>query len=267
MPAKLEAMAGLHDAQVWPRWVGQYRVHRAAYFGAYWTWTPESPFRLVTNYSGGRLEYTTPQDFRALVLLRREMTERMCAVRDAIAHELQTIGERCPTVGSQRWRPLADEFDVPAVELAIAVGEAQAAPARVPAPAEVHAVLKACEELAIVNPLISAWELWQALRMWQAGIDLVTDTMADLIRELAHLSPAELSFATFGEIGARQIIAIERNQRLERGLGGDPRRCASQWGQWSRAERLWSKVARAEAEESRPDAGYRYANGLPLRPA
>jgi len=265
MPAKLDVMTGLYDAQIWPKWVEQYRNHRAAHFGAYWTWTSESPFRLVTNHSGGRMEYTTPRDFGLLVRLRREMTERMCAVRDAIADELAEVGRRCPAVIEQRWRPVGDEFDVPAIELAVAVGEAQVAPARAAAPAEVHAVLEACSELAIVNPLIRAWELWQALRLWQAGIDLVTDTMADLIRELGHLSPAELSFATHGEIGARQIVSLERNQRLERGLLGDPRRCASQWGQWNRAQRMWSKVARLEAEASRPDAGFRFANGLPLR--
>lgn len=264
MPAKIVFMAGLYDAQVWPRWVEQYRSHRAAYFGAYWTWAPGAPFRLVTNHSGGRSEYSTASDLRELVVFRREMTERMCAVRDAIAGELQEVGRLCPNVVEQRWRPLADEFDVPAIELAIAVGEAQVAPARVSAPAEVRAVLEACDELAIMNPLIRAWELWQAMRLWQAGLDLLTDTLADLVRELGHLSPAELSFAAQGMIGARQLVALERDQRLERGLVGDPRRCGSQWGRWSRAERMWSKVARVEAEASRPDAGFRFANGLPL---
>lgn len=264
MPAKLDVMTGLYDAQVWPRWVEQYRSHRAVNFGAYWTWTPQSPFRLVTNHSGGRTEYTTARDFGDLVRLRRQMTERMCAVRDAIAAELEDVGRRCPNVIEQRWRPVADEFDVPAIELAVAIGEAQVAPARVGAPAEVPAVLEACRELAIMNPLIRAWELRQVLSLWEAGIDLVTDTMADLMGELGHLSPAELSFATQGEIGARQIVALERNQRLERGLPGDPRRLLSQWGQWNRAQRMWSKVARVEAEASRPDAGFRFANGLPL---
>lgn len=264
-PAKIRFMAGVYDAQVWPHWIEQYRSHRAVYFGAYWTWTPNSPFRLVANYSRGRLEYTTPRDFLCLLRLRRDMTERQCAVRDSIAQELGKIARACPSVVDQRWQPLAFEFDVPAAELAIAIGEAQAAPARLSAPAEVHAALEACNELAVMNPVIRAWELWQVLQLWEAGLDLVTDTMADLIRELDHLSPDELSFATHGEISARQIVALELNQRLERGLPGDPRRCASQWGQWSRAERMWSKLARTEADQTRPDAGYRYANGLPLR--
>lgn len=260
----MKVMAGLRDAQVWPNWIEQYRAHRAVYFGAYWTWTPNSPFRLVANHAHGRLEYTSPRDFQSLVRLRRDMTERLCAVRDSIAHELAVIARSCPSVVDQRWQPLAAEFDVPAAELAIAVGEAQSAPARLPAPSEVYAALEACDELAVMNPVIRAWELWQVLQLWEAGLDLVTDTMADLIRELDHLSPAELSFAAQGEIGARQVASLELNQRLERGLLGDPRRCSSQWGQWGRAERMWSKLARTEAEQSRPDAGYRYANGLPL---
>lgn len=264
IPVKIEVMAGLRDAQVWPHWIEQYRTHRAVYFGAYWTWTPNSPFRLVASHSRGRLEYTTPRDFQCLVRLRRDMTERLCAVRDSIAQELVAIARACPSVVDQRWQPLAFEFDVPAAELAIAIGEAQAAPARLSAPSEVYAALEACDELAVMNPVIRAWELWQVLQLWEAGLDLVTDTMADLIRELDHLTPAELSFAAQGEISARQVAALELNQRLERGLLGDPRRCASQWGQWSRAERMWSKLARTEADRTRPDAGYRYANGLPL---
>ena len=58
-----------------------------------------------------------------------------------------------------------------------------------------------------MNPVIREWELWQAMRLWQAGLDLLTDTLADLVRELGHLSPAELSFAAQGMIGARQLVA------------------------------------------------------------
>ena len=240
----------------------QYRSHRASYIGATWHWQPHEPGLIVTAYTGGRVEFPHARDLRFLMDVSVRLQESLAAARDQFAVELARIRPVMPAE-DQPWSSLAAEFDLHRTLLAVADGEAKVNPARVAPPGEVAVIRQICDGLAICNPIIVAWELWQVVTLWQAAADTAEDLIADLLFEL-ELNDDELLAATGGLLRPAVASGLVRRQRAMRGEPGDQRRVPDQWRGWSHDQRRWSKISQAEAERHMDNPYVRWQRGLPL---
>lgn len=258
----MSGMSTVPTSPIWRAWVEQYRAHRASYIGATWHWQPHEPGLILTTYTGGRVEFTHARDLAFLLQVSERLQETLAAARDQVAVELAQIRPVMPREDPP-WTALAAEFDLHRTRLAVAAGEAEVNPARVPPPGEVAVIRQICDGLAICNPLVVAWELWQVVTLWQAAADTLDDLLADLLLEL-DLDDGSLLAATAGRLRPAAAGGLIRRQRAMRGEPGDPRRVPDQWQGWSHDERRWSKISRVEADRHMDNPYVRWQRGLPL---
>lgn len=200
-------------------WLDDLRWHKHMFRQSRFQWTGEHAIDIVTRGTGGQLEFTELRHLRRLQAEQDEIAAY--GTQCTLAMGAPLAAAAAAVTGG--WPVVAD-----AVGLAVGQAKATAAlvewePLQEPTP-DVRRVLRG---LPFSNPLIQVWELKQLSRLFDAAVQLLEDTICDLLLELlqAH-SPQKLVEA----LATQRLDPTNRADRARsaRGAPGDPRRTPHQ---------------------------------------
>ena len=221
-PPRATQAAGTARVKRSALWVDDLRWHKQMFRQSRFQWTGEHAVDIVTRGTGGRLEFTDVRHLRRLQREQNEIADYTTQCRMAMGAPLR---EAAGTV--------VGGWDTVAEVLGLSAGNAKATeylasftPAAERTNPDVRRVLR---QLPFSNPLIQVWELKQLVNLFQAAVDLVEDTLCDLLLELSSSHPPSvLMAATLPQLQALTPAKRVEWARKERGGPGDPRRTPRQ---------------------------------------
>ncbi len=205
-------------------WVEDITWHRHMFDQSYFQWGPDEALEAAVRFTRGRVVHETPRHLGLLDQQLGELIEYTQQVEDGMALFLAEGEAR----RSEDWATALQLMGMTqrkADEIRWRVSHSPAVPN-----AEVDQALKGWP---LPNPYSQVWELRQAHAMWSAAVDILEDTVCDLVSELAPRHGwVNLAFVTSCRSG-EDLEDRVRHQRARRGLPGDERRVPRQvWDGW-----------------------------------
>lgn len=200
-------------------WLDDLRWHKHMFRQSRFQWTGEHAIDIVTRGTGGRLEFTEVRHLRRLQAEQDEIaaygTQCTLAMGAPLAAAAATV------VGG--WQVVADAVGLPVGQAKATAALVEWEPLQAPTP-DVRRVLRG---LPFSNPLIQVWELKQLSRLFDAAVQLLEDTICDLLLELSASHPPEQLVEALATQRLDPMTRIDR-ARSARGGPGDPRRTPHQ---------------------------------------
>lgn len=200
-------------------WLEDLDWHKRMYRSSRFRWGNHHVLQVLHRHTGGQSSFTTLEDLRLLQLYQAQVCDLSTRVRDALAGPLAQARD----VVGPSWEPAADAVGLSVIECRMITWCAQVAPAP-PHPGADLNVERVLHKLPFTNPLTQAWELKQLWRLYEAAVDVLEDTICDLVDELRPTRPASVLMEitnSLSEHGLQQRVDAARTRR---GLPGDPRR-------------------------------------------
>lgn len=214
------AGAAVQDSETAARWLEDLQWWQRAYRPAKVKWLVERIVGVATSATGGRVDFTTVADLALLARFQEPVVEIVEQVRAGAAPMLLQARD---VLGGPGWVPVAQALQMSTGECERAVQSAAGVRIGEPAAAAVGQALRLAEGV-YSNPLVQAWELRHMWLGYEAAVDLLEDTLCDLVVELRERHELEtLAVAT----GDREVGRLElrvAKARSARGGPGDDRR-------------------------------------------
>ena len=203
-------------------WLDDLRWHKQMFRQSRFQWTGEHAVDIITRHTGGQVEFTDVRHLRRLQHEQDEIAAYTGQCRTAMGEPLREAAHT--VIGS--WNAVAEAVGLDAGHLKAIEDLSVGAKPQERTNPDVRWVLR---QLPFSNPLIQVWELKQLVNLFQAAVDLVEDTLCDLLLELSSSHPpAVLMAATIPELWALTPAKRVEWARKERGGPGDPRRTPRQ---------------------------------------
>jgi hypothetical protein len=196
--------------------------HRRMFNQSKFRWAPEDAIEIAMQRTRGRVFFETPAHLRKLDAQLYDLREYTGQIQDAMAAPLREARRR-----GTRKAPTAKGFEL----IGLTMQEARfiidtAYPVDPTRPN--RAAQRALRGIPLPNPYNQVWELRQMHSMYQGAVNLLEDTLCDLVLELAPRQGWEhLASLTVNHYGQQLRWRVEE-QREERGEPGDPRRHPAQ---------------------------------------
>lgn len=201
-------------------WLDDLRWHKHMFRQSRFQWTGEHAVDIITRHTGGQVEFSTVRHLRRLQREQDEIADYTTQCRLAMGDALDAAAGTL--VGG--WAAVADAVGLD-VGHAKAIGElASFTSAKERTNPDVRRVLR---QLPFSNPLIQVWELKQLVNLFQAAVDLVEDTLCDLLDELADVHPPAVLMEAAGQQSLLPVARVDWARKARGGLG-DPRRVPRQ---------------------------------------
>lgn len=204
------------------QWVEDMTWHRHMFDQSYFQWGPHDALEVALKATHGRLVHESPKHLQVLDRQLSDLVELTGQIEDAMACYLEEAQTQGPEV----------DWDMGLQLLGMSqrdVDEIQWRVSHCPAVHNVEAD-KALRGWPLPNPLSQVWELRQVHSLWSAAVDIVDDTVCDLVTELAPKHGwGNLAYLTVrgNEDFLRQRVQWQRDHR---GDPADPRRrCGQVW--------------------------------------
>lgn len=198
-------------------WIEDMTWHRQMFRGSYYRWVPEDAFALALRWVRGTCVFETPAGLRVIDTARWDMGRPHGALFSAMASRLRRVRTE---LHPSQWHEALELVALTGYEPRLMLQELD------PVPASANAdVARAVRGWPSRNPLSELWELKQFNSLWRAADDVLGDTFADLVIELAprygweHLTTMVRACST-----PRALQFMVECQRKDRGEPGDPRR-------------------------------------------
>lgn len=200
-------------------WLEDMTWHRRMYDQSKFRWVPEDPMAIALQWTRGRVEFTTPGHLRRLDVQLHALRDYAAGIQDAMLDPLALARNRCRdyAAGLQLVGMTSTEVDI--LRHSALSGKVHNHPE----------ARRALRGIPLPNPFSQVWELRQMHGMYAAADNILEDTFCDLANELADkrgwdsLAPLTLHHHT-----GRGLQMRVSQQRLARGLPGDPRRIMEQ---------------------------------------
>lgn len=203
-------------------WLDDLRWHKQMFRQSRFQWTGEHAVDIITRHTAGQVEFT---DVRHLHRLQHEQNEINAYTGQCRTAMGEPLREAVRTVVGG-WDAVAAAVGLDPGHLKAIEDLSVGATAEERTNPDVRRVLR---QLPFSNPLIQVWELKQLVNLFQAAINLVEDTLCDLLLELSSSHPpAVLMAATIPEMQALTPAKRVEWARKERGGPGDLRRVPRQ---------------------------------------
>lgn len=203
-------------------WLDDLRWHKQMFRQSRFQWTGEHAVDIITRHTGGQVEFTDVRHLRRLQHEQNEIAAYTGQCRTAMGEPLREAART--VIGS--WDAVAEAVGLDAGHLKAIEDLSAGATAEQRSNPDVRRVLR---QLPFSNPLIQVWELKQLVNLFQAAVDLVEDTLCDLLLELSSSHPPSvLIAATIPELWALTPAKRVEWARKERGGPSDPRRTPRQ---------------------------------------
>jgi len=190
-------------------WLNDLHWHRRMFREARFRWSGEDVMAIITRYTGGQLSFTTVHHLELLQRYQLQLGEYSSQVRNAMAEPLQLANE---SLGGE-WVPTSDALRMSVVDCKATTWFAIGVTPEERTNVNVKRVLHG---LPFANPLIEAWELKQLWRLYETAVDLLEDTICDLVDELRPTRPVDVLVAatdTRNESGLIQRVNYARELR------------------------------------------------------
>lgn len=203
-------------------WLDDLRWHKQMFRQSRFQWTGEHAVDIITRHTGGQVEFTDVRHLRRLQHEQNEIADYTGQCRTAMGEPLREAART--VIGG--WNAVAEAVGLDAGHLKAIEDLSVGATAEQRSNPDVRRVLR---QLPFTNPLIQVWELKQLVNLFQAAVDLVEDTLCDLLLELSSSHPsAVLMAATTPQFQALTPARRVEWARKDRGGPGDPRRTPRQ---------------------------------------
>lgn len=203
-------------------WLEDLLWHRGVYRQSKLRWRQEEPVLIATEFTRGRHDYTTVADLHTLSRSAMHAAGLAGDCQRALGLALTQVRMTGPML--RTWDTLAELLDLEPHQCAQAVQLSTWSDGQRAIPTPVRSVLQMCEAFLFANPLLTAWELKQLWTLYDAGAEILEDTVVDLLVELSPTVPGVVLANACGMSTRAAIDDRIARQRSARGDIGDPRR-------------------------------------------
>ena len=206
-------------------WTQELREHRELHNQSRFRWWAKDVMSLATWTTWGHIDFTSLRDLRSLEKWRAELAlyTRACEI-NGLAPPLIEAQEL--VYGSGRsWALIADAVYLTELDCRIVVGTYRVSE---PALREPNKQVLRIHRMAYSNPLIRVWETKQVVAMHAAAVNVLEDTLVDLVEELRPTHQLSDIMRAAGSANEDRLADRISTQRAARGGPDDPRRCPRQ---------------------------------------
>lgn len=202
-------------------WTQELREHRELHNQSRFRWWDTDIMSLATWTTWGRIDFTTLRHLRSLEKWRAELAlyTRACEINGMApplidAQELLYGSGRC-------WTEIAEAVHLTELDCRIVVGTYRFSE---PALREPNKQVRRILRMAYSNPLIRVWETKQLVAMHAAAVNVLEDTLIDLVEELRPTHRLSDIMRAAGSANEDRLADRIATQREARGGPDDPRR-------------------------------------------
>lgn len=204
-------------------WLQELREHRVTHRQSRFRWWAKDVMAIATWTTWGRVDFTELKHLKSLEEWRLGLLYYACECELGMAGPLQEAHDMFG-VGDD-WVTIADAVGMTPLQCKFIVQHYYTAQ---PAVREPNSQVQRIHRMGFSNPLIRVWEVKQLAGMYLTAVDVLEDTLIDLVEELRpthRLNDILRAANSYNEERLDERIAA---QRTARGGPNDPRRVPRQ---------------------------------------
>jgi len=206
-------------------WAQELREHRETHRQSRFRWWDKDVMSIATWTTWGRVDFTDLKHLRALEKWRVELYMYACACETGGMAEPLLEAQALLYGPGVHWDLIAEAVNMTQLECRIVVGRYGYTR---PAEREPNKQVQRIRRMAYSNPLIRVWETKQLVAMHLAAVDVLEDTLIDLVEELRPTHRLSDILRAAGNANEDRLADRIATQRTARGGPNDPRRVPRQ---------------------------------------
>ena len=198
-------------------WVEDLYWHRHGFRQSQRKWDAEMVMRLACHRTRGRLSFTTVAHLRTLAGQLDQLRGYTGQIELAMGDPLRELRDVCPDT----WQSMLRVVDLPVIDARVILWSLTGTTLR---DRTNPTVARALAQIPLPNPLSEIWELRQIYDLYSAAVELLEDTLLDLVEELSQTRPIAALQALLRPSLVGDLTSRLQLHHQTRGHPGDPRR-------------------------------------------